>query len=237
MFLSTVNRIDILKRTIYLSDGRRVNYDTLLSTIPLDKLVQISSPVSQQVYAAATRMLHSAVHVVGVGLKKGKPETLKTKGWIYFPENNSPYFRVTVFSNYSPMNVPEGQDYWSLMAEVCETRYLPVSDERALKNAVLAAFREDCLIEPDAEVVSLWHKRLEYAYPTPFLTRDEVLTVTQAEFEKHRVFSRGRFGGWKYEVSNQDHSFMQGVECADRIITGKPEITYFDPIAVNLRKW
>jgi hypothetical protein len=40
------------------------------------------------------------------------------------------------------------------------------------------------------------------------------------------VFSRGRFGAWKYEVSNQDHSLMQGVEVVNRLITGTAERTY-----------
>jgi hypothetical protein len=39
------------------------------------------------------------------------------------------------------------------------------------------------------------------------------------------VYSRGRFGAWKYEVGNMDHSFMQGVEVVERIFTGKTEIT------------
>jgi len=39
------------------------------------------------------------------------------------------------------------------------------------------------------------------------------------------VHNRGRFGAWKYETGNMDHSFMQGVEVIDRILAGKEEIT------------
>jgi hypothetical protein len=48
----------------------------------------------------------------------------------------------------------------------------------------------------------------------------------QAQLEGLEIYSRGRFGGWRYEVSNQDHAFMQGVEVADRLRDGKPETTY-----------
>lgn len=36
---------------------------------------------------------------------------------------------------------------------------------------------------------------------------------------------------WKYEVSNQDHSLMQGVEAVDHILTGAEEVTYRQPSA------
>jgi hypothetical protein len=63
------------------------------------------------------------------------------------------------------------------------------------------------------------------AYPTPGLERDAALAEIVPFFEAKGVYSRGRFGLWKYEVSNQDHSFMQGVEAVERIVNGQEEMT------------
>ena len=37
---------------------------------------------------------------------------------------------------------------------------------------------------------------------------------------EQKIWSRGRFGSYKYEVGNQDHSLMLGVECADNVLFG-----------------
>ena len=37
---------------------------------------------------------------------------------------------------------------------------------------------------------------------------------------EQKIWSRGRFGSYKYEVGNQDHSLMLGVECADNVMFG-----------------
>ena len=41
------------------------------------------------------------------------PEDLAEKNWMYFPEPDSPFYRVTVFSNYSPANVPDPARTWA----------------------------------------------------------------------------------------------------------------------------
>ena len=59
-----------------------------------------------------------------------------------------------------------------------------------------------------------WTHRVEYGYPTPSRGRDAVLRRLLPAFWQQDILSRGRFGAWRYEVGNMDHSFMQGVEAA-----------------------
>jgi protoporphyrinogen oxidase len=154
---------------------------------------------------------------------------------MYFPEDNCPFYRVTVFSNYSPHNVPDINTHWSLMTEVSESPHKPVNQEQLLEEVIQGALNTR-LIDKREDIVSTWSCRAGYGYPTPGLHRDEALAELIPFFEERGVYSRGRFGLWKYEVSNQDHSFMQGVEVVDRLVNGLPEITAADPHHANSKK-
>jgi hypothetical protein len=79
--------------------------------------------------------------------------------------------------------------------------------------------------EESSGIVSRYLIDISYSYPVPTLARDRALLVIQPYLESKSVFSRGRFGAWKYEVGNMDHSFMQGVEVVERLLLGKNEKT------------
>ena len=221
-FQRTVRAVDLDRKQITMTDGESIRYDHLISTMPLDELLRclVGRP---QLGEAASRFVYSSSHIIGVGLQGNPPDDLKTKCWIYFPEDRVPFYRATVFSNYSPNNVPTASPHWSLMAEVSESPDKPVNASTIVAEAV-AGFQSCGFIDP-ASVVSTWHRRLEHGYPTPWLGRDAVVAPIEAELRAAGVFSRGRFGAWKYEVSNQDHSFMQGVEAVDHILNGAAEAT------------
>ena len=220
--------IDSARRRLTCDNGEAVPYDKLVSTMPLDKLIGMVDgfPLASR----AADFVHSSSHIIGIGVRGELPSDLKTKCWIYFPEPGVPFYRATVFSNYSPHNAPEG--HWSLMAEVSESPEKPV-DISTIVDDVLAAF-ERCGFLDRSSVASRWHRRLEHGYPTPWVGRNSVLDDVERSLSERGILSRGRFGAWKYEVSNQDHSFMQGVEAIDRILRGVVERTFHGDMTSNL---
>ena len=226
--------VDVRERQVTLGDGTVIAYGSLISSMPLDLLCRMCSGLDDDTTRAAESLVYSSCHIIGVGLRGAKPDTLDRKCWIYYPEPAVPYYRVTVLSNYSPNNVPPGDGYWSLMAEVCETSLGPVDRELIVEYSI-EALKETGLIPTSTTVVSRWHRREEYGYPTPFLGRKHILSCVQRGLEQHRIYSRGRFGAWQYEVSNQDHSFMQGVEVVNRLLGVGTEETVADPNLVNRR--
>lgn len=222
---SPVTAVSARRRTVTLSDGSGHRYDALLNTMPLDRFAAMVSELSPEVKRRACGLKHSSTHVVGVGLAGRPKEELADKCWIYFPEDDCPFYRVTLFSRYSPLNVPDPERAWSLLTETSESAEKPVDGRRIVEQTIsgLLATR---LISSREDIVSVWHHRVEHGYPTPALDRDEVLSEVQPALEALGLFSRGRFGAWLYEASNQDHSVMQGAEWVDRILSGKPETTW-----------
>ena len=143
-----------------------------------------------------------------------------------------PFWRLNFPMTVSRGNGPEG--CWSMLCEVSEPGGQPGRGEAELRGAVEASLRKMGLLsEGGTEIVSRWEYSIEHGYPVPFLERDALLAEVQPRLEAANVYSRGRFGTWRYEISNQDHAYMQGVEAARRILFRLPEETYGNAVAVN----
>ncbi|MEM7183628.1 MAG: FAD-dependent oxidoreductase [Spirochaetota bacterium] len=227
-----VIRVFPKEKKVLLTNEEEITYEYLLSTMPLDCFTAKIKGLAEDIVTKASGLLHSSSHIVGIGLTGEVPPELAKKCWMYFPENNCPFYRVTVFSNYSPENVPRDGTYWSLMTETSESVDKPVKREFLVEETI-AGLLNVGLLQTRKNIVSKWTYTAEYGYPTPSLQRDEILSYVIPKLDALGLYSRGRFGGWKYEVSNQDHSLMQGVEWVNRIVDNIPEITYFYPAMAN----
>ena len=119
------------------------------------------------------------------------------------------------------------------MFEVSESaKYKPVDSATIVEETIQGAINTG-MIESADEIVSIYHRRLEHGYPTPCLERDSVLEEALPKLKEKGIWSRGRFGSYKYEVANQDHSCMIGVETVDNILFGSKEFTLLYPSLTN----
>jgi len=154
---TVVERIDSIAKIAFSSDGKEYHYDKLISTMCLDQLMEIMADVPKNLSFNSKNLTYSTTHVIGIGLR-GQPEEIKKMCWMYFPEDNAPFYRATVFSNYSPNLVPKsaaqlstlrlangkkgqeqnksGGPYWSLMLEVCESKHKPVNVASIMEDSI-----------------------------------------------------------------------------------------------------
>jgi protoporphyrinogen oxidase len=211
--------IDLRKKVISFTDGERVPYDILISTGPLDQLIEKSNAPSM-VKRAAGSLEHNSISVVGVGVKA---RISSSRTWGYFPEKKYPFHRITYFSNYSPHNVP-GKGHYSIIAEISRRGKRRKSRARLIEETIDGLIQAHIIKEAHRlKIASTFFVDRQYAYPIPTLRREQNLKKILPYLETKGVYSRGRFGAWRYEIGNMDHSLLQGIEVVEHILEGKNE--------------
>jgi len=258
---AAVTAVDVEAKTVTLASGEQVKYGALVSTVPLDIMCRWAGRDDW-----ADRLSHSSSHIIGLGIRGAAPHGKKcwlyypegdcpfyrTTVFSHYAKRNCPddgaeLPTLCMGDGSAPGDPkPKKGPYWSLMFEVSESAaHKPVSQDpveiggRSWPRVVLETIQgaiNTKLTAPDCEIVSIYHRRLEHGYPTPSLAREGVLAEALPYLQSKGIWSRGRFGSYRYEVANQDHSLMLGVECVDNILFGAKELTLNHPNIVNAKK-
>jgi UDP-galactopyranose mutase len=220
---TSVTGIDPVAKVVRTADGRSYPYDALLSTMPLNKLLGSIDGVPDHLHQAAGDLLWSGSHIVGVGIDR---PANSSKNWIYFPEPDVPFYRVTYLSNYSPYMTAR-PDQTLLLTETSQSAFKPEDPDTIVDQVVDGLIATGLMVEEDrSRIVTTWLCSPAMSYPVPSVGRDAALGTIQPWLREQGIWSRGRFGAWLYEIGNMDHSTMQGVEFVDHVLSGEPETTW-----------
>ena len=215
--------IDPVAKVVRTADGRTWEYDVLLNTMPINALLGQMESVPDAVRAAVDGLHWSGSHIVGVGVDRAAEST---KNWIYFPEPEVPFYRVTYLSNYSPYMTP-GPDQTLFLTETSWSPHKHEDPKTIVGRVIDGLVSTKLMTEDDRDrVLSTWLCSPSMSYPVPSVTRDESLGTIQPWLRSQDIFSRGRFGAWLYEIGNMDHSAMQGVEFVNNVLEGAPETVW-----------
>jgi protoporphyrinogen oxidase len=216
--------IDVAARQVVFADGSVCPYDHLVTTMPVNELVKRLDECPTDIREAALELRHTSGMFVGIGVADPCPST---KCWMYFPGADCPFYRVTYLSNYSPKMTP-GPGHFSLLAEISASPFKVEDRSTIIQQTIDGMVATGLLTEEQAaqSIVSKQLLEVPYSYPVPTIGRDDALAVIQPWLMDQGIYSRGRFGAWRYEIGNTDHSVMMGVETADLLLSGQPETTW-----------
>ena len=211
---AAVSAVDSVRREIILADGRRIQYDQLISTIPLPALVKLlGEAVPPQIRQCARGLKYNAVHTVNIGLAGTELGNKQNMHWVYFPEEETIFHRMSFPGNFSPWMVPRGCT--SIQVEISESVYRPRKRAALVQASLEGLVRTGILSSDDARPISQGGRlrvatmlTLDPAYIIYDLKHRENTQAIKDYLTPLDISSIGRFGEWEY--FNMDHAILSG---------------------------
>lgn len=206
-----VIRIDEKERKVCFEDGDCVEYDNLISTLPLPELVENLSYANESVREAAKNLLYTSGYIVSIGLNKVKEFPSL---WFYIYDEDILPARIHSPSMKSKNNVPEGKS--SLQAEIYFSNKKPMHQSQAeiLEDTIAKLVSMGLFSEEDVEVKDI--RLIKYANVICDQKIDQNRNIIKDYLDSNGIIMAGRFGEWKYFWSDQ--SFLSGKHAADMLI-------------------
>ena len=178
-----VQKIDLDKHIVYLSNQMEVRYRKLINTIPLKDFIKVSYRTQTDI----SKLRSNKVLVFNLGFDK---KSDFKEHWIYFSEKNYNFYRVGFYDNILSM------DKLSLYVEIGYETDCCVDVQKELEKALDGLRR--CGVINDHKLCAYNFLVIEPAYV--HVTSESKLYVEkiQKDLQCKNVYSVGRYGGWTY---------------------------------------
>lgn len=206
-------RIDPKRRTIRFASGHEVEYDALISSVPLPDLVAIIDGAPVDVREAVSLLACSSCVLVNVGVSRPDVTDKHIK---YFYDEDILFSRLCFPSLMSPNNAPFGTS--SIQAEVYfSEKYKPLTSKpEDLIEPVIGDLERCGLIERD-EVIYKGAVFCEYANIIFDHDREKALDAVHGFLADIGISWCGRYGDWAYLWT--DDSFKSGERAAESVLS------------------
>jgi protoporphyrinogen oxidase len=201
-------RIELARRRLLFAD-ERVDFDVLISSIPLSTLLGLIDELPEAVRIAAKKLRCSHLHYLDVALTR---KSGKDFHWAYVPEARYPFYRVGCYSHFSEAMAPEGKA--NLYVELAD-RETPELGE--LLPRVADGLIEMGVISKPSEIEFARARRIDHAYVIFDHDYFAALATIRPFLEHARIVSSGRYGDWNYSAMEDAIAF--GISAAERAST------------------
>ena len=185
--------IDPFAKQVIFATGKKIPYDKIISTLPLNKVVKLAG-ISDMLETDP----HSSVLVLNIGAIKG--DRCPKDHWLYTPDALSGFHRVGFYSNVDPSFLPlvsrKNGDRVSIYVERAYQGGARPSQKHILKysDAVIAELQEWGFIKAVEVTDPTW---IEVAYTWSWPDSNWKKWALNA-LEKQGIMQVGRYGRWAF---------------------------------------
>jgi protoporphyrinogen oxidase len=201
---SSVESLDLGRREVVVA-GRRVPYQTVISTLPLPELLARISDLPDAIAAHASRLRCTTLRYLNVATRSPAADW----HWIYAPEKRLPFYRVGIYSNAVASMAPAGAA--SFYVELADRG--PVSDDTV--SDVAQGLTAIGAISSPSDIRFADAREIKYAYVVFDEHHSAATTAIFRFLESHAIYSRGRYGAWTYNA--MEDCLLAGREVAATI--------------------
>jgi protoporphyrinogen oxidase len=202
--------VDTQRRRATFQGGQVVEYDVLVSTIPVPELVRRCTDLPKDIRDAAAGLRWVSVHNLNLGVGR---ERVSDFHWIYFPEPEYPFYRAGFPMNFSPSLGPPGCS--SLYVELSHRAGEPVAPAEILKR-VREGLERAGIFRPEDEVIVADVRDIAYAYVLFDRHRARAIPAIRSALEARGIHSIGRYGRWEH--TSMEDAIGQGKKLAEQLI-------------------
>jgi protoporphyrinogen oxidase len=199
--------IDLDNKIVRFANGHCVQYQCLVSTLPLPLLPSLIVQMPDTIKGAAESLFATIVDLISIGF--GRPNVSKYP-WIYIYDMDILAARAYSPSLQSSNNAPEGCS--SIQFEIYSSPKNPqkASPAEMIENSLLAIERLGLATRDDVRFVH--HKRLPYGNVVFDIGMERRRDLVLDWLRAHGIVTAGRFGNWGYLWSHQ--SLLSGLRAA-----------------------
>ena len=200
--------VDVQKGLVHFADETVLDYDALVSTIPLNRMLSLTGLKLQ-----AREDPHTSVLVVNIGGIRGT--ACPNEHWVYIPRSRSGFHRVGFYSNVDTAFLPKSSqnppDRVSMYVEVAYRGDLPRPSEGGIKTLTEEIIRELCewqWVEAIEVADATW---IDVAY-TWMWPNSQWRTEALGLLESYGIYQVGRYARWTSGTSQGIvHSLRDGL--------------------------
>ncbi len=189
-----VVRIDVEDKAVCFDDGSATRYDILLSTLPLNRVVEMANLAVEERLDPFTSVL-----TINIGATKGP--RCPQDHWVYIPRSKSGFYRVGFYSNVDVSFLPtSARQAEERVGVYVEKAYLggqrPVEAEAKIACRDVVRELQEWQWVRDVEVLAPTWIDVAYTWSWPGSKwKAKALGVLQ----EHDIYQVGRYASWTFK--------------------------------------